>query len=91
VFLALDIATFRPQRQSLYKELRIQRGEAIYLFEADLPRCGERRTGSRKTVPAARGSSSLAGCWRAVPGWMWTSSLPAPGREGCASDSISRR
>jgi hypothetical protein len=34
VFLALDIATFRPQRQSLYKDLRIQHGEAIYLFEA---------------------------------------------------------
>ncbi|EXI90519.1 MAG: hypothetical protein AW11_00875 [Candidatus Accumulibacter regalis] len=33
VFLALDIATFQPQRQSLYKELRIQRGEAAYLFE----------------------------------------------------------
>jgi len=33
VFLALDIASFRPQRQSLYKELRIQRGEAVYLFE----------------------------------------------------------
>lgn len=33
VFLALDIATFQPHRQSLYKELRIQRGEAVYLFE----------------------------------------------------------
>jgi len=33
VFLAADIATFRLERQSLYKEFRIERGEAVYLFE----------------------------------------------------------
>lgn len=33
VYLAADIATFRLERQSLYKEFRIERGEAVYLFE----------------------------------------------------------
>ena len=33
VFLAVDIAKFRPERRSLYKEFRVDRGEAVYLFE----------------------------------------------------------
>ena len=37
VFLAADITAFPPERQSLYKELRIERGEAVYLFEPIYP------------------------------------------------------
>ena len=33
VFLASDITTFRPERQALYKALRIDHGEAVYLFQ----------------------------------------------------------
>jgi hypothetical protein len=32
-FLAADITAFRPERQALYKALRIDGGEAAYLFE----------------------------------------------------------
>lgn len=33
VFVAADITCFRPERQALYKELRIENGEVAYLFE----------------------------------------------------------
>ncbi|TXH26682.1 MAG: DUF342 domain-containing protein [Elusimicrobia bacterium] len=32
VFVAADITTFRPERQALYKGLRISKGEAAYMF-----------------------------------------------------------
>ncbi|WP_186407569.1 flagellar assembly protein A [Candidatus Accumulibacter aalborgensis] len=33
IFIAADITAFRPERQALYKALRIANGEAAYLFE----------------------------------------------------------
>ena len=33
VFVAADITSFRPERQALYKGLRIENGEVAYMFQ----------------------------------------------------------
>lgn len=57
IFLAADITTFQPQRQSLYKALRIQGNQAVYLFEPLYrdslvdPEATETQTGGRAGGP----------------------------------------
>lgn len=56
VFLAADITAFRPERQALYKDLRVEEGQAAYLFEPLYEDLDDRAASDGGTLePAQRG------------------------------------